>query len=201
MKPRKPTPSPRSAMAPAWSVSSAAMPGSGRSAGLVFLVLAWLCSAAALRTTAAWLSFAAAFFVMAGFALFAPGVSAAAGRLAASAAPHHPPHGGRKCPPDYPSQRRHRGRAGLCRRHDDRRLGHDLLLPPERGKLDHPRHRGRSLRRPGLERSHRPPRLHPARDPPRPRRRSRRGGARYLPPVFYPSPLRGLHGLGGSWAL
>lgn len=50
--------------------------------GAGLLAIAWACSVAALRGAGAWLSFGAAFFVLVGFAFFAPGVSAAVGRVA-----------------------------------------------------------------------------------------------------------------------
>jgi putative ABC transport system permease protein len=55
--------------------------------GAGLLAVACLCCAGALRGAGAWLSFAASFFVLVGFAFFAPGVSAALGKLAAHAHP------------------------------------------------------------------------------------------------------------------
>jgi putative ABC transport system permease protein len=53
--------------------------------GVTLLCAAGVCCAGALRGAGAWLSFAASFFVLVGFAFFAPGVSAALGRVAAMA--------------------------------------------------------------------------------------------------------------------
>jgi putative ABC transport system permease protein len=53
--------------------------------GFALLGVAGGCCAAALDGVGAWLSFGAAFFVLVGFAFFAPGVSAALGRVAATA--------------------------------------------------------------------------------------------------------------------
>ena len=50
--------------------------------GVGLLGMAWVCCEGALRGAGAWLSFGASFFVLAGFAFFAPGVSAGLGRVA-----------------------------------------------------------------------------------------------------------------------